>query len=242
MPIYAYTGLTARGRTVTGVIDADSPKGARLSLRRTGIFPTAISEERATQTASPAGTRTGVAHPSTCYLDQSRTAAGRVSGHLDRADGARPTEAGAFACAPTSARRPLSGRRVAGSPAGVFLHLHQHGACRRGERHLGNSPGAVGRLQRGPSPLVAHGSIGVDLSPAHGAGGERHSGFSPRLRGAPSDPYFQRDRPEVTFSDTSADWTLVFSRGLLVDVADYRRCGDAWWRPTPAHLQGARVV
>ncbi len=60
MPIYAYTGLTARGRTVTGVIDADSPKGARLSLRRTGIFPTAISEERATQTASPVGTTSGL--------------------------------------------------------------------------------------------------------------------------------------------------------------------------------------
>src|SRR5215510_371670 len=53
MPIYAYSGLTAQGRTVTGVIDADSPKGARLSLRRTGIFPTALTEERATPTASP---------------------------------------------------------------------------------------------------------------------------------------------------------------------------------------------
>jgi len=51
MPIYAYTGLTTQGRTVSGVIDADSPKGARLSLRRTGIFPTAISEEQATQSA-----------------------------------------------------------------------------------------------------------------------------------------------------------------------------------------------
>jgi len=59
MPIYAYTGLTAQGRAVTGVIDADTPKGARLSLRHTGIFPTAISEERATQTASPANTTSG---------------------------------------------------------------------------------------------------------------------------------------------------------------------------------------
>src|SRR5262245_48463858 len=47
MPIYAYTGLTAQGRTVTGVIDADSAKTARVSLRRTGIFPTAVQEEQA---------------------------------------------------------------------------------------------------------------------------------------------------------------------------------------------------
>ncbi len=55
MPIYAYTGLTAQGRTVAGVIDADSPKNARLSLRRTGIFPTALTEERATESATADG-------------------------------------------------------------------------------------------------------------------------------------------------------------------------------------------
>jgi general secretion pathway protein F len=60
MPIYAYTGLTAQGRAVTGVIDADSPKGARLLLRRTGIFPTALSEERATPTTSPVSPESGV--------------------------------------------------------------------------------------------------------------------------------------------------------------------------------------
>ncbi|MBI3799505.1 MAG: hypothetical protein HY268_21370, partial [Deltaproteobacteria bacterium] len=60
MPIYAYTGLTTQGRAVTGVIDADSPKGARLSLRRTGIFPTAITEERATPTASHLGPNSGL--------------------------------------------------------------------------------------------------------------------------------------------------------------------------------------
>ena len=52
MPIYAYTGLTPQGRTVSGVIDADSPKTARVSLRRTGIFPTAVEEERTHQAAS----------------------------------------------------------------------------------------------------------------------------------------------------------------------------------------------
>jgi general secretion pathway protein F len=51
MPIYSYKGLTAQGQGVSGVVDADSPKSARLSLRRTGIFPTEVSEERL---ASPA--------------------------------------------------------------------------------------------------------------------------------------------------------------------------------------------
>lgn len=45
MPIYTYKGLTVHGRTVSGVVDADSPKSARLTLRRTGIFPTALKEE-----------------------------------------------------------------------------------------------------------------------------------------------------------------------------------------------------
>ena len=53
MSIYAYTGLTAQGRAVSGVIDADSPKGARLSLRRDGIFPTGVDEE---QIAASSGT------------------------------------------------------------------------------------------------------------------------------------------------------------------------------------------
>jgi general secretion pathway protein F len=62
MPIYNYTGLTAQGRTVSGVIDADNPKSARLSLRRTGVFPTAVDEEP-TQSIAPPTTQ--VASPTT---------------------------------------------------------------------------------------------------------------------------------------------------------------------------------
>jgi len=51
MPVYAYKGLTNEGKSVAGVIDADSPKGARLKLRRTGVFPTDLAEERARRTA-----------------------------------------------------------------------------------------------------------------------------------------------------------------------------------------------
>jgi len=45
MPVYAYKGLNQSGRAVSGIIDADNPKGARLKLRRGGIFPTDLSEE-----------------------------------------------------------------------------------------------------------------------------------------------------------------------------------------------------
>ena len=52
MPVYAYKGLSTEGRTVAGVVDAESPRSARLKLRRTGVFPTDLSEDRA-----PAGRR-----------------------------------------------------------------------------------------------------------------------------------------------------------------------------------------
>ena len=44
MPVYEYRGLTAAGKTVSGMIDADTAKGARLKLRNTGVFPTALKE------------------------------------------------------------------------------------------------------------------------------------------------------------------------------------------------------
>jgi len=47
MPLYAYRGLDVDGRAVGGVVDADSPRGARQKLRRTGVFPTDLKEERA---------------------------------------------------------------------------------------------------------------------------------------------------------------------------------------------------
>ncbi len=44
MPVYAYRGLTAAGKSVSGMIDADTAKGARLKLRNTGVFPTDLTE------------------------------------------------------------------------------------------------------------------------------------------------------------------------------------------------------
>jgi general secretion pathway protein F len=54
VPLYAYRGLDGGGRAVGGVVDAESPRGARQKLRRTGVFPTDLSEERTV--ASPART------------------------------------------------------------------------------------------------------------------------------------------------------------------------------------------
>ncbi len=44
MAVYEYKALTADGRTVSGIIDADSPKAARSKLRKQGMFPTDILE------------------------------------------------------------------------------------------------------------------------------------------------------------------------------------------------------
>jgi general secretion pathway protein F len=46
MPVFAYRGLAPNGRTINGVIDADSPRSARGKLRELGIFPTELSPEQ----------------------------------------------------------------------------------------------------------------------------------------------------------------------------------------------------
>ncbi|MFZ5861259.1 MAG: type II secretion system inner membrane protein GspF [Nitrospirota bacterium] len=43
MPVFEYTALTTEGRTVSGVIDADSPKDARQKLKRSGVFPVDVA-------------------------------------------------------------------------------------------------------------------------------------------------------------------------------------------------------
>jgi general secretion pathway protein F len=65
MPVYAYKGLTNEGKAIAGVIDADSPKGARLKLRRTGVYPTDLAESLAQRAAAAA------AEPTTSRLQLS---------------------------------------------------------------------------------------------------------------------------------------------------------------------------
>jgi general secretion pathway protein F len=52
MPVFAYRGLSSDGRPVSGVIDADSARGARGKLRGMGVFPTDISEEATARSKS----------------------------------------------------------------------------------------------------------------------------------------------------------------------------------------------
>jgi len=51
VPVYAYKGVTSAGKAARGHVDAESVKGARLRLRRDGIFPTEIAEGRAEREA-----------------------------------------------------------------------------------------------------------------------------------------------------------------------------------------------
>src|SRR3982751_6057202 len=65
MAMWAYKGVDPRGKSVTGVRDADSPKGLRALLRRDGILVTDVSEARtsaggaskSSPTAGPKGLR-----------------------------------------------------------------------------------------------------------------------------------------------------------------------------------------
>ena len=52
MPVFAYRGLSSNGRSVSGVVDADSPRTARGKLRGMGIFPTDVTEEAAVRSKS----------------------------------------------------------------------------------------------------------------------------------------------------------------------------------------------
>lgn len=49
MAVYEYRGLDQAGRDIKGIIDADSPRLARVKLRRSGIFPTEILTDRYTK-------------------------------------------------------------------------------------------------------------------------------------------------------------------------------------------------
>ncbi|MCC6543226.1 MAG: type II secretion system inner membrane protein GspF [Nitrospirae bacterium] len=47
MPVFEYKGLTTDGKDTHGFIDAENSQGAKLKLRKSGVFPTEVSEESA---------------------------------------------------------------------------------------------------------------------------------------------------------------------------------------------------
>ncbi|MGD2185206.1 MAG: type II secretion system inner membrane protein GspF [Desulfobacterales bacterium] len=46
MPVFEYTALDAKGKTTSGIIDADGAAAARQKLRATGVFPVSIKESQ----------------------------------------------------------------------------------------------------------------------------------------------------------------------------------------------------
>src|SRR6185503_12427180 len=55
MPVYHYKGYRNDGGAATGIIDAESPKVARVKLRKVGVFPTDMVEQAAASTVAIAG-------------------------------------------------------------------------------------------------------------------------------------------------------------------------------------------
>jgi len=47
MAVFEYKGFDSAGKEVTGIVDADSPKGARSKLRRQGVFTTDVWAQKA---------------------------------------------------------------------------------------------------------------------------------------------------------------------------------------------------
>ncbi len=58
MPVYQYRGYRNDGGAATGIIDAESPKIARVKLRKVGVFPTDMVEQGLATTDSSTGTST----------------------------------------------------------------------------------------------------------------------------------------------------------------------------------------
>lgn len=56
MPLYAYKGVGADGRTINGVQDAESPKSLRAVLRKDGVVVTDVAESKGRKKAGASGT------------------------------------------------------------------------------------------------------------------------------------------------------------------------------------------
>jgi general secretion pathway protein F len=67
MPVYHYKGYRNDGGAATGIIDAESPKVARVKLRKVGVFPTDMVE----QGSATAGSTTGIPGRSSAGIGRS---------------------------------------------------------------------------------------------------------------------------------------------------------------------------
>ena len=142
MPVYAYKGLSAKGRNVSGIIDADNPKGARLKLRASGIFPTDLTEEDAGKRRGGSRRPPRVGLNLGSYFERippgpgaadapagdpgrRRPAAGRLPVRADRAGGDGPHQAHPVAGPRAGHRRAVAGRRAQGASAHLRRSVRQ---------------------------------------------------------------------------------------------------------------------
>ena len=72
MPVYEYKALNKAGKTTSGILDADSPVGARQKLRGSGLFPVEVNET----SSKPKTVVSGQASVSTLFQ---RVKAGEIS-------------------------------------------------------------------------------------------------------------------------------------------------------------------
>jgi general secretion pathway protein F len=57
VPVYAYRGLDTSGKAIRGMVDADSPRSARMKLRGSGIYTSELQEETRAETSQVQSTR-----------------------------------------------------------------------------------------------------------------------------------------------------------------------------------------
>lgn len=60
MPAFRYSGVSAAGRSVSGVVEADTPRTARARLRERDVFATSVTEVKADAAGGRFGFRRGV--------------------------------------------------------------------------------------------------------------------------------------------------------------------------------------
>ena len=72
MAVFEYKGFDAKGAAAIGIVDADSPKGARTKLRRQGVFATDVYEQKGGGAATRgAGLNVSIDFRKSCNLARS---------------------------------------------------------------------------------------------------------------------------------------------------------------------------
>ncbi|MBI2378596.1 MAG: type II secretion system inner membrane protein GspF [Deltaproteobacteria bacterium] len=73
MPVYAYKGLDARGKEVKGLLDSESPRSLRASLKKDGVRVIEHREENASKNGAAKGSSSAAAEASASISDLANT-------------------------------------------------------------------------------------------------------------------------------------------------------------------------